>query len=842
MRGMDFERLLDDAAQVAPIEPRELYAWLPDKAEGYGYLRDVQGQVLTTWHGRRHERDLIIKVNTGSGKTIDGLVILQSYLHDGKGPALYVAPNKYLADQVREEAERIGIATTEDVDSAPYRSGEVIGVVNVWKLFNGRSVFRGDRYPAKPVPIGAVVIDDAHAALETARESLAIQIDRDNGESKTDEGKLFVELLGLFREDLANLSPNALLDVDEKSFGALARVPFWAWRTRLEQVRQLLHKARGIEALKYSWPAVKDVLGFCRAVFTSTGVTITPLCSPVSLISNFHSAGHRIYLTATLADDSVLVTDFGADPKSVSAPITPASAGDIGERMILAPMELNPEISAHEVRTEIVKLAESYNTVVIVPSNSVAAQWQELIGDPARIIHADDVADIVAKLRGDEHVGLVVLVNKYDGIDLPGDACRVLVLDGLPEAFSGEDRLETMLTSRESGTDDRQVQRIEQGMGRGVRSNEDHCVILLLGARLTQLVSDPDTFALFSPATQAQLQQSRRVAGNLVDEPLSEILGVARQALERDPGWVKFARHGLAAIAPAVGHVSPAASHRRTAFELATDGNIAGAVKELGEAIGATSDPRQKGWLLEQQATYIDQLDPARAQEVLAVARQKNSAVLRPLSGVEYKTISASAAQAAAASDYLAQTYGTDRVKLRVGFEALIDALRFDPSQTAVEGFEQAFCDVGLHLGFAAQRPERDIGSGPDLLWALGDLKYWVIEAKSGATVDYIGKVYSNQLTGSTLWFDRYYDNTVTAIPVMIHPADRLGKDATAAPGARVITRKKLDAFKEAVRGYASALTEDRWDDPAIVDRLLTGHKLRASDLTTYTRAIRPAA
>ncbi|MDI1290030.1 MAG: hypothetical protein PSX37_08815 [bacterium] len=82
---MDFERLLDDAAQVAPIEPRELYAWLPDKAEGYGYLRDVQGQVLTTWHGRRHERDLIIKVNTGSGKTIDGLVILQSYLHDGKG-------------------------------------------------------------------------------------------------------------------------------------------------------------------------------------------------------------------------------------------------------------------------------------------------------------------------------------------------------------------------------------------------------------------------------------------------------------------------------------------------------------------------------------------------------------------------------------------------------------------------------------------------------------------------------------------------------------------------------------------------------------------------------------
>lgn len=31
------------------------------------------------------------------------------------------------------------------------------------------------------------------------------------------------------------------------------------------------------------------------------------------------------------------------------------------------------------------------------------------------------------------HVGLVVLVNKYDGIDLPNDACRIPVIDGLPD-------------------------------------------------------------------------------------------------------------------------------------------------------------------------------------------------------------------------------------------------------------------------------------------------------------------------------------------------------------------------------------------------------------------------
>ncbi|WP_457134845.1 hypothetical protein [Mycobacteroides abscessus] len=366
-------------------------------------------------------------------------------------------------------------------------------------------------------------------------------------------------------------------------------------------------------------------------------------------------------------------------------------------------------------------------------------------------------------------------------------------------------------------------------------------MVLLLGARLTQLVSDPDTFALFSPATQVQLKQSRRVAAGLADKPLDEIMGVARQALQRDPGWVRFSRHGLAAIAPAVGHVSPAASRRRNAFELATAGDISGAVAELAQAVAATTDPRQQGWLLEQKATYLDQIDPARAQETLAAARQKNPAVLRPLSGVTYQRISASAQQASAASDYLSRIYSDDRTQLRVGFEVLLDALRFDPSQTAVEAFEQAFCNLGEHLGFAAQRPERDIGSGPDVLWALGDLRYWVIEAKSGATAGYIGKVYANQLTGSTLWFHRHYDNSVNAVPVMVHPADRLGKDATATAGARVITQATLDNLKDTVRNYASALAQTRWDDPVIVDQLLTGHRLCSGNLYSYTRAIKAA-
>lgn len=162
---MDFDKLLSQTMASAPIEPRELYASLPNKAAGYGYLRDVQGQVLSSWHERRHERDLVLKVNTGSGKTIVGLITLRSYLNDGCGPALYVASTPYLADRVEDEAKLLGIATVSNPDDPRYLSGDAIAVINVHKLVNGRTVFSSNRPTRPPAPIGSVVIDDVHAAL-----------------------------------------------------------------------------------------------------------------------------------------------------------------------------------------------------------------------------------------------------------------------------------------------------------------------------------------------------------------------------------------------------------------------------------------------------------------------------------------------------------------------------------------------------------------------------------------------------------------------------------------------------------------------------------------------------
>lgn len=67
------------------INPLAIFSSLPNKSEKYnGYLRNVQGEVLNQWFELRNNKDNIIKMNTGSGKTTVALLILQSCLNEQK--------------------------------------------------------------------------------------------------------------------------------------------------------------------------------------------------------------------------------------------------------------------------------------------------------------------------------------------------------------------------------------------------------------------------------------------------------------------------------------------------------------------------------------------------------------------------------------------------------------------------------------------------------------------------------------------------------------------------------------------------------------------------------------
>ncbi len=82
MARVNFGKLASEAAEASSrlVHPRDIFNALLSKAPKYGYLRGPQDHVLEQWFERRSERDAVIKLNTGGGKTAVGLLIARSCL------------------------------------------------------------------------------------------------------------------------------------------------------------------------------------------------------------------------------------------------------------------------------------------------------------------------------------------------------------------------------------------------------------------------------------------------------------------------------------------------------------------------------------------------------------------------------------------------------------------------------------------------------------------------------------------------------------------------------------------------------------------------------------------
>jgi hypothetical protein len=483
------------------------------------------------------------------------------------------------------------------------------------------------------------------------------------------------------------------------------------------------------------------------------------------------------------------------------------------------------------------ELANTHNVVVLVPSTASAGRWA---GYADETLHVKDLEAGVARLRAG-HVGLVVLVNKYDGVDLPGDACRVLVLDGLPRALDPGERRDAAVLHRSPVLAARQVQRVEQGMGRGVRDAEDWCAVLLIGDGLARTVSLRSNRPLFSPATAAQLDLSHRVARQIEGEGIDAVRAAVEACLSRDAGWVKAARAALADVRYAEDDTPrPAAVAQRRAFDLAAAGRHRDAAELIRAAADDENDRAVAGWLREQQAAYLHAVDAAAAQAVLAKAVADNSLLLHPADGVDFRPLRPLANQAAAAAKFLAATYDGG-VALVLGVRDLLSRIDWDPERT--DDAEAAWHELGLHLGLPSTRPEQECGSGPDNLWGLTGNRHAVIELKTGSRSDTISKDDVDQLGGSVRWDEAQHGGDITQIPVLVHPSAVHDTNATPPDGTRVITPDKLDQLKTAVVALAVALGDGagKWTDENVVAGQLSHHRLDSGTLIgKYSRKPSP--
>jgi DEAD/DEAH box helicase len=784
--GIDFSDMLGEDNEPV-LHPRDIFFTL-DRSPNFSFPRDIQTEVMNRWFDEREKRDSVIKLNVGSGKTLVGLLLLKSSLNEGKGPALYVAPDKQLAQQVMKEAADLGIEVTDDPRDPSYSAGGRICVVNVYKLFNGKSVFG---VGASRINIGTVVIDDAHACVSTITQQFRITLENTH--------KAYQEIFLAVAEDLKGYNEARYLEIESGDPRAYLEVPFWIWAAHQSEILRALNSHRLGEELQFTYPLLKELLAQCRCVIGGQHLEIEPHFPATDLIQSFRRAKRRIYMTATLSDDSVIVTHFGADPNSLGQPLVPASSQSMGERMILMPQELNSDLTTADICTMLVALAKKVNVVVIVPSEPAASAWE---GAADQVLMGDMVVDGVEKLRKG-HVGLTVLVNRYD---LPGSACRVLAISDLPEVSSYADLVDSEVLSGSTVNLKRQIERIEQGMGRGIRSNDDYCAVLLLGAKLISRIRSAEGQEMLTTATKAQLELSRKIAKKLKNPSLDEIKDVLLQCLDRDQDWIKVSKKVLVSLkADDKLRLDHAKLAIRSAFDSARANQYKDSLAVLDRAIDATTDVQVKAWLLARKAAFQHALDAEGAQKTLIVAHSLEPGVVRPMHGATYKKLAPATGQQATTliSNHAARF--VDATSMKLFADALCSDLQFSPDTS--DKFEAAVNDLASFIGIKGQRPEKDYKEGPDNLWALPSSKFLVIECKNGVTAGKgIAKKDAGQLGQSVAWFTARYPAS-SCVAIMFHPDRTLGQGASEVDGMRVIDPTSLEKLRRNLRDLAKQLT-----------------------------------
>ena len=833
---VNFGQLMAQEDQPLVTDPRQLFQTLR-RDEGYEYLRDVQGDVLDAWYARRDDQDLIIKMNTGSGKTLVGLMLLWSKLKEGKGPALYLCPNNHLVDQVKREADALSIrhvdfeGPSDNLFPSEFFDGSAIIITNIHKLFNGRSLFHIAGVP-DPISVGTILIDDAHTCINIAREQCTARF------NVTSE--LGQQLVSMFETALNDQSVAMLADIHQHKRNSYLRVPYWSWQERISDVARLFSEHGEGSELRFVWPLFRSrqVLMNSTVVISGNAVEISPYLLPISLFPSFSNAQHRIYMSATLVEDSALVRDFGANPESVPVPIMPKTRGDIGERLIITPALVDTrieDITATKLASEIQSM-HGVNAIVLVPSAQRGKIWEaEGFGAISREEISDEIQNLI-----DTQGNRVVIANRYDGIDLPDDACRLLVLDGLPDEHRLANLIEATARQDSPILKKQKAQRVEQGIGRGVRSHTDYCVVILTGNSLLRFMSQVDNQQFFTEDTKRQVEIGKELCQMLRQQDgkgYDAIIKLASQCLERDPDWQTYHRTRLQSPSQSQyididEEAVSLASAEIGAWNSALSGQYQNAATTIAKGIDSVKNisDADKGWFLQLEASYLHQIDRVDAAQKQLKAHEWNPHVLKPMDGVSYRRIQArQTVQAYAVLQWVQRV--TEPNALVCEAEDVLAHLEFGIDHKV---FEAAFKDLAMILGFNGQRPEDETNQGPDVLWCMNNDRYLVVEAKqevsSGRSLIY--KNEAAQLGHSATWFEQHYPGKAYT-PVLVHPSRTLAPDAYLTEDARVIQPDSLGDLVQRVGEFIGALATKpptQWTVTEIADQL-SAYQLRPQDL-----------
>lgn len=487
---------------VAPASPDLLFRELP-RRKFPDVLPHQQAMMRQYTEEAVSEKDVALQLPTGSGKTLVGLLIAEWRRRKNQEKVVYLCPTKQLVHQVVAQAEqKYGLSVVgftgsrrnySPKDMAKYNQVECVAVTTYSSLFNTNPYFRD---------ANVIIVDDAHAAENYVAAMWTLSIHRLAESSKS----LHSVLSNVFKPHIDSVSfarltgqssgPSDPVWVDKLPTSVLVELH--------DEVCAILDEYTVDSEMSYPWSMLKDHLCSCHVYLTPNDIVIRPLIPPTWSHVAFNNATQRIYMSATLGEGGDLERLLGRK-KILRLPVPSGwDSQGVGRRFFVFPSLSLDLDSSIELRRSLMKLTP--RSVVLVPNDF---KKDEIIEDveknsSLRVFSAADIEESKDEFISSKE-SVAIVANRYDGIDFPGDECRLLFIEGLPKAVNAQERF---LMSRMGANilfNERVQTRIIQAIGRCTRSLEDYSAVVVMGEELPDYLADPRRRGYFHPELQAEL-------------------------------------------------------------------------------------------------------------------------------------------------------------------------------------------------------------------------------------------------------------------------------------------------------------------------------------------------
>ncbi|MEU7753770.1 helicase C-terminal domain-containing protein [Micromonospora sp. NPDC049171] len=247
------------------------------------------------------------------------------------------------------------------------------------------------------------------------------------------------------------------------------------------------------DEIRYVWPTVRDHLTQCGVLIGPSGIEIRPYHPPTTLNPQYSRAKQRIYLSATLGSMDDLQRRVGGGPITRLTTATPLPPGATGDRLLV----LNPSAeSALDQRVLGWALTQTQaaggRAAWLCASHAEADTLQEALSGHGQQVYRlrpgdDSMVDTWSRVAN----GHLITAGRYDGLDLTGDLCKLVIITTVPQASSEFERFVVAYLGDASFMRHRVGQRVTQALGRANREKTDRSLYLGLDPSFAQMLADP---------------------------------------------------------------------------------------------------------------------------------------------------------------------------------------------------------------------------------------------------------------------------------------------------------------------------------------------------------------